>query len=259
VSRPAFASRLVAPLPLEEGQLRFEPEQLKAEGCDRVELHGGKVAALWAPDRRALQHRLSEAGLTAAFITSEGEGWTLDALQEAFALCGAFEAEGVVVNAPPSRVDQPAAAAWLDAAVALAEANALPLLIENRPGTWAGTSREFNRFIGQTDSPWLQVAFDPAGFAALREHPFLTAFMSGRLKSRLQLLRIRDAAFEDGRSVRVNEGNAEVAELVSAALARSYPGFFSVGHSHGTFEEIRVALEDFGRLLAELGLENSVP
>jgi hypothetical protein len=102
------------------------------------------------------------------------------------------------------------------------------------------------------------VAFNPAGFVALRQHPFLTSFMSGHLKSRMQLLRIQDAAFEDGRSLRVNEGNAEIAELVSAALARSYSGFFGLGNSHSDSAAIQQALEDFQRLLADLGLESSV-
>jgi sugar phosphate isomerase/epimerase len=214
-----------------------------------------------------LRVRLSQAGLTTVFLSSgdeAGEGWSLGALREAFELARFFGAEGVITTAPPrdrdanSDIEQPAVAGWLAGAVALAEANGLALLIENRPGTWAGVSRDFKQFIGQTSSPWLRVAFNPAGFVALREHPFLTAFMSGHLKSRMQLLRIQDAAFEDGRSLRVNEGNAEIAELVSAALARSYSGFFGVGNSHSDSAGIQQALEDFQRLLADLGLERIV-
>jgi sugar phosphate isomerase/epimerase len=261
--------QIIASLPLDAGQPRFAPDTLRARGCLGVELYRWQVAPLSGAARRALRDRLSQAGLNATFIASAaageaGEGWSLDSLREAFELGGFFGAEGVVTTTPPrgsaARPDdgQTSAAQWLNDAHALAKASALPLLVENAPGTWAGASREFNQFIGQADSRWLHVAFNPAGFAALREHPFLTAFMSGRLKSRMHLLRIQDAAFEDGRSLRVDDGNAEIAELVSASLARGYAGFFGVGNSQSGFEDLRLALDDFGRLLAELGLESIV-
>jgi sugar phosphate isomerase/epimerase len=266
VSRQAKAPQIVAALPVDADRPRFALESLSTWGCRRVELFRWQVAPLSGGARLALRDGLSQAGLTAALISltdNAGEGWSLAALRQAFELAAFFRAEGVVTTAPPrgavaeSGDGKAAAAGWLNSAVAMAEANALALLIENRPGTWAGASRDFREFIGQVKSPWLQVAFNAAGFVALREHPFLTAYMPGHLKSQMQLLRIQDAAFEGSRGVRLNEGNAEIAEVVSAALARGYSGFFGVGNDQASLEAVRLALEDFRQLLVYLGLENS--
>jgi sugar phosphate isomerase/epimerase len=262
LSKPAFTASITAPLPLVGDQPRFAPASLKTWGCDGAELRRHQVAPLSGPHRKALRQDLNEAGLATAFITSSdeaGEGWSLEALREALALAAFFGAECVVTGAPPrgsnSTIGEREAAEWLEAATALAEAGAIPLLVENRPGTWADTGRGFNQFMGQAVSPWLRTAFDPAGFVALREHPFLTAFMPGHLKSRLHVLRIRDARFADGCIVPVNHGNAEIAELVSAALARSFGGFFAVGTPDAGPDEVRQALADFKQLLVALGLE----
>ena len=266
MSRQPYAPQIVAALPVDASRPRFAPEQLGALGCHGVELFRWQVAPMPGPARSALREGLSQASLSVAIISSApdaSKGWSLEALLEAFELARFFGAECVVTTAPPrvlgsgSVEDSQAATDWLKFAVALAEQSGLPLLIENRPGTWAAASLDSRQYIGQIDSPWLGVAFNPAGFVALREHPFLTAFMPGRLKSRMQLLRIRDAAFEGG-DVRVNDGNAEIAELVSAALARSYSGFFGIGTSEASLDDMRLAMEDFRRLLAELGLESSL-
>jgi sugar phosphate isomerase/epimerase len=265
LSEPAFAPRITAPLPLVGSQPRFAPANLKAWGCDGVELLRQDAALLSGPDRHGLRQTLTGASLAVAFITSSeraGDGWALEALRGALAIADFFAAECVVTCAPPrgsaAGVSERQAAEWLNAAAALAEASAIPLLVENRPGTWADTGLGFDRFLAQADSPWLQVAFDPAGFVVLREHPFLSAYMPSHLKSRLQLLRLRDAVFENGRMVPMNDGNAELAELVSAVQARGFEGFFAVGTHQDGPEQIRIALSDFKQILGSLGLESSI-
>jgi sugar phosphate isomerase/epimerase len=240
---------------------RVAPASLKSWGCDAVELLRWQIAPLPGPAQEALRESLCEAAVVTAFINATdeaGEGWKLESLRESYVLAGAFGAECVVTVAPPRALDggvnERQAAEWLNAATAMAEASGLPLLVENRPGTWADTGQAYNKLIGRVDSPWLGVAFNPAGFAALREHPFLTAFMPGHLKSRMHMLRIRDARFEDGGVVPVNYGNAEIAELVSAALARGFGGFFAVGAPGAEPEAARQALADFKQMLALLGL-----
>ena len=257
MSEQARTARIVVPLPLDGDGPRFAPDSLKAMGVNCVELCPAPTP-LSEKGREELQARLHEAHLTAAFVTSNPEGWALDTLRQTFELGDALEVEGVVTNAPPRDIDEQQAVGWLEKAVAIAKANGIPLLIENRPGTWADSSRSCLRYIDRADPAWLGAAFDPAGFVALREHPFLLAFMSGHLKARSRLIRARDAVFGDGRLVRINAGNAEIAELVSAALARGFDGFFGVGGSAAELEDVQLELGDFRELLDALGLEGFV-
>jgi len=258
LSRPAFTPSITAPLPLAGGQPRIEPASLSAWGCAGVELRRDQAAALTGAARQALRQNLAEAGLGTAFISNLGEAEgapTLQTLSEALELAAFFGAEYVVTGAPTRTSSESQAAEWLQAAAGLAEVAGIRLLVENRPGTWADTGAGFDKFMSRSASPWLQIAFDPAGFVALREHPFLTAFMPGHLKSRLQVLRVRDARFEDSHVVPVNDGNAEIAELVSAALARGFGGFFAVGTAEAGPDDVRRALTEFNELLAALGLD----
>jgi sugar phosphate isomerase/epimerase len=250
-------------LALRETRPIIAPETLKAWGCEGVELDGIKVASMSDSARQALRGNLRDVGLVTTIVTSTGdarEGWTLDTLLKAYALACSLDAKCVVTTAPPrtspSGPEELQMVEWLGAASSLAEARAIPLLIENRPATWADTGQAFDRFIGQAVSPWVGVAFNPVQFVILREHPFLTSFMPSHMKSRIHLIRIQDAVFADGHTVPVNEGNAEVAELVSAVLARGFDGLFIVGAPEAGPQEVGQALADFRHLLARLDSES---
>lgn len=71
------------------------------------------------------------------------------------------------------------------------------------------------------------VVFNPLEFAAMKAHPFFHVFYNSKLKSNIRFLRVNDGLFEDGSPTLPGEGNAELKELVSALLARSYNGYFS--------------------------------
>jgi sugar phosphate isomerase/epimerase len=250
LSRP----RLCLDLPLAHGEPVYPLAGCAAWGCAAVDLEQRDLDALGEAGCRRLRAALRQAGLTVAAIRSRPAG----ELAEAFQLVGALGAEYVVAGAP--RREAPAAdsghaAAWLSAAADLAETNGIPLLLENRPGTWADTGQRYDQLLRQAPWPWVGAAFDPAGFAALHEHAFLAAFLPAALKPRLRLLRIADATLEDGARVRLNTGNAEIQELVSALLARSFDGFFSVCPLGPDPAQARQAVADFRAMLAELDWE----
>jgi sugar phosphate isomerase/epimerase len=254
--------RLSTPLPVKGAQLPDQFEQLARWNCHYVELARTDLLQICQGLRLDISQMLEDAGVHVAAITSsteDGQGWGRKDLEEAFELASFFGAEGVITPAPPTEgahmLDQDQLETWLKTTTALAEQRQVKLLLQNRPHTWADTGRRLDQLISLADTAWPGVAFDPAGFVAAREHPFLTSFKPRRFKPSVYLLRISDALFENGARVEVGQGNAETKELVSALLARSFAGFFSAwsyapGASIGQIER---AFADFGTLMESLG------
>jgi sugar phosphate isomerase/epimerase len=102
------------------------------------------------------------------------------------------------------------------------------LLVENLPGSYCQSGQRLGDLLVNVGSPFLGAVFNPAHFVALKEHPFLVAFMPGPAKNYVRCLRIRDAVYEDGRAVLPDQGNGDLRELVSALACRSFDGFFSL-------------------------------
>jgi len=110
---------------------------------------------------------------------------------------------------------------------ALAEQHGITLLLENHVSGIA-SGRRLGEMVKRVARPGLRASFDPAACVTLKRHPFLTEFMIGPLKQQMRCLRLKDAVFEDGHEVPVNEGNAELKELVSALEARCYDGWYAL-------------------------------
>jgi hypothetical protein len=78
-------------------------------------------------------------------------------------------------------------------------------------------------------------------------------FSSGQMKQYVDLIRIRDACFNDGEPVLPDQGNAELRELVSAATCRGFNGLLSVDPGTGaTPSQFREAYAAFERMVEEL-------
>jgi sugar phosphate isomerase/epimerase len=230
------------------GAPAFELEALRRWGITAVELAQADLAGLSAGERARLQAVWQAAGLALAAVRASGP----ETVAEALTLAGEWGAGHVVAHAPP-RETALDADAWLGQAAAQAEAQAVPLLIENHPGTWADTGQSLAALLQSAPAAWVGAAFDPAGLAARREHPFLTAWMPGALKTRIRLLRLADAAFAAGQPTRLNAGNAEIKELVSAMLARGFDGDFALAPLGPGAAAMATAAADAQALLAELG------
>jgi sugar phosphate isomerase/epimerase len=71
------------------------------------------------------------------------------------------------------------------------------------------------------------MVFNPLEYAAVKKHPFFHVFYNTRLKPAIRFLRINDGLFQDGSATLPGQGNAELKELVSALLARSFKGYFA--------------------------------
>jgi len=101
------------------------------------------------------------------------------------------------------------------------------VLLENQSSTSLAEDSQIARIIRLVSSNYLGMIFNPLEFVKLRKHPFFHVFYYSKLKNDIYFLRINDGLYADGAAVLPGEGNAEIKELASILLARSFNGYFS--------------------------------
>lgn len=69
--------------------------------------------------------------------------------------------------------------------------------------------------------------FNPLSYAYMRAHPFFHEFYGSKLKNNIAFLRVNDGLFCERRPTLPGQGNAEIKELASILLSRSFDGYFS--------------------------------
>jgi len=69
--------------------------------------------------------------------------------------------------------------------------------------------------------------FKPLCYAYMRVHPFFHEFYGSKLKNKVAFLRVNDGLYCERKPRLPGQGNAEMKELASILLSRSYEGFFS--------------------------------
>ena len=132
----------------------------------------------------------------------------------------------------------------------IAAAYGIDLVIENERNTFA-LSAELEVFLGQHDAFGLIV--NPMEFVSLRRHPFFHEFYKSRLKSKVKVIRVADAYFDDGAPAMPGKGDGELKELVSMMLARSFNGYFSfIVNNIDDLSTVKKSIEMFRHLLMEM-------
>ncbi|MGQ9553994.1 MAG: sugar phosphate isomerase/epimerase family protein [Anaerolineae bacterium] len=219
-------ARLCAPLPA-RNDWQWELTQVRSLGIGAVELMAGwpqlllheRLATELGKDLQRLGLRVALSALPEGALRVGELQQYLPALARLGACCLVLPREEI----PPANRQR-----FYGDLAQLAEEYGLTLLLQNNPLGWPADGASLGQFIAQVNRPGLRACFDPAGFVALKKHPFLTEFLPGPLKRQIACLRLRDALFEDGSEVLPNQGNAELKELVSALEARSYQGWYAL-------------------------------
>ena len=238
--------------------------------CEIRSVEGVSALSLGCQRQRDIHRRITDHGLSVAVLDSQvgradireaGAGqvellrraleWAVE-LQAAYLRVYSFVLPDINRAANPSR--------WREQVIArvagfveLAEGSGVKLLVENLPGSYCSRGNRLSDLLTTVGSPWLGAAFDPAGFVASCEHPFLVSFKPGPGKNYVRCLRIRDAVFAGGKAVLPDQGNAELRELISALLARSFDGFFSMDHGlESSPASFRAAYQAFAAMLSLL-------
>jgi len=82
--------------------------------------------------------------------------------------------------------------------------------------------------------------FNPLCYAYMRSHPFFHEFYASRLKNNIVMLRVNDGLFCERKPTMPGQGNAEIKELTSILLSRSYDGCFSFSDYFGDMDEAKL-------------------
>ena len=96
--------------------------------------------------------------------------------------------------------------------------------------------------------------FNPLCYAYMRVHPFFHEFYGSKLKNNITFLRVNDGLFCERKPVLPGQGNAEVKELASILLSRSFDGYFSFTDYFGRMsqEDLLHYIETFKTLLKQM-------
>lgn len=159
---------------------------------------------------------------------------------------------------PPSSVSsaEPAAAETeaLRKLVTATRLQGIGLVVENDSQSSLSDDRKLTALYNQIKDENTGVVYNPLEFVRMKAHPFFHAFYNSKLKGKIRFLRVNDGLFADGRPMLPGEGNAEVKELASILLKRSYKGYFSfTPYMPDTDPAVyRSMLDRFKKMLMEL-------
>jgi sugar phosphate isomerase/epimerase len=166
-----------------------------------------------------------------------------------------LQAEHIKIPAIGQEADEESETEALCRLVQAAKAYGIGLVVENDSSTTLSDDRGVTAFYGRMKDGNTGIVFNPLEFVRRKAHPFFHVYYSSKLKGDIRFLRVNDGLFADGRPVLPGQGNAEVKELASILLKRSYRGYFSfTPYMEEKTDEAgyRSMLDSFKKMLKEL-------
>ena len=128
------------------------------------------------------------------------------------------------------------------------------ILLENQSGSEIAEDSQITNIFKLVKSEYLGLVFNPLEFVKLKKHPFFHVFYNSKLKNNIHFLRISDGLFVDGKPTLPGKGNAELKELASILLSRSFNGCFSFTPylEQKDMDSYRDVIEKFKIMLMEI-------
>jgi len=118
------------------------------------------------------------------------------------------------------------------------------LCVENRHDSILARNKDMELLVKSAGEN-VYTIFNPLSYAYMRAHPFFHEFYGSKLKNNIAFLRINDGLFCERKPMLPGQGNAEIKELASILLSRSFDGFFSFTDYFG-----RMCMDDLIRYIA---------
>ena len=107
----------------------------------------------------------------------------------------------------------------------LSKSYGIPLLFENNSKTFINHENVMQELIKDAENASL--IFNPFEFVCMQRHPFFHVYYSSKIKNKISFLRITDGLYNVHEPIMLHHGCAEVKELASIMLSRSFDGYFS--------------------------------
>lgn len=107
----------------------------------------------------------------------------------------------------------------------LSRSYGIPLFYENNSRSFINHEDVMQELV--KNDPTAGLVFNPFEFVCMQRHPFFHVYYSGRIKNKVAFLRITDGLYTVHEPIMVHHGCAEVKELASIMLSRSFDGYFS--------------------------------
>ena len=101
----------------------------------------------------------------------------------------------------------------------------IPLLFENNSKSFINHENVMQDLI--KDDKKASLILNPFEFVCMQRHPFFHVYYSSKIKNNISFLRITDGLYNEHTPIMLHHGCAEVKELASIMLSRSFDGFFS--------------------------------
>lgn len=146
-----------------------------------------------------------------------------------------------------------AAAADITECAQDAKCYGIGLCVENRQDSLLSRNKDMEELVKAAQEN-VYTIFNPLCYAYMRAHPFFHEFYGSKLKNNIAFLRINDGLFCERRPALPGQGNAEIKELASILLSRSYDGYFSFTDYFGdmSLDALREYIAAFKTLLKQM-------
>jgi len=124
---------------------------------------------------------------------------------------------------------------------------------ENRHDSILSRNKDMEQLV-KTAGENVATIFNPLCYAYMRAHPFFHEFYGSKLKNNIAFLRVNDGLFCERKPALPGQGNAEIKELASILLSRSFDGCFSFTDYFGgmDLEALREYIAAFKTLLKQM-------
>jgi len=107
----------------------------------------------------------------------------------------------------------------------LSKSYGIPILVENDSKSFVKDEKVMHELV--KDNTQLSLIFNPFEFVCTQRHPFFHVYYTSKIKNNISFLRITDGLYTVHEPIMLHHGCAEVKELASIMLSRSYDGYFS--------------------------------